>query len=188
MKILRAGDYKRMPWKNGGGETVEIAIFPPAATIDDFDWRVSMATVAEDGPFSMFEGIDRTLCVLSGNGIVISVEGSEDVELSPSSEPLDFPGDVITGARLLGGKVTDLNVMTNRHRKAHSVARVRFTGDILIPSEGILTLIALISPPALEWGCGRLEYLDALVLEPGDTVTLRSTMPTSILKIEIFER
>ncbi|WP_442165592.1 HutD family protein, partial [Rhizobium leguminosarum] len=46
---MRAGDHKRMPWKNGKGETVEIAVFPPGASINDFDWSISMATVAEDG-------------------------------------------------------------------------------------------------------------------------------------------
>jgi len=61
MKILRSADHKRMPWKNGGGETVEIAISPQGAGLADFDWRVSMATVASDGPFSVFPGIDRTL-------------------------------------------------------------------------------------------------------------------------------
>ncbi|MDP1908248.1 MAG: HutD family protein, partial [Hyphomicrobium sp.] len=43
MRILRAKDYRRMPWKNGGGETTEIAISPEGAALDSFDWRVSMA-------------------------------------------------------------------------------------------------------------------------------------------------
>lgn len=43
MRILRASDHKRMPWKNGKGETVEIAVFPEGASVDTFDWRISMA-------------------------------------------------------------------------------------------------------------------------------------------------
>ena len=39
MRILRGADYKRMPWKNGGGETVEIAVSPEGAALSDFDWR-----------------------------------------------------------------------------------------------------------------------------------------------------
>src|SRR3712207_8945836 len=34
MKILRSSEYRRMPWKNGKGETVEIAVFPPNASVD----------------------------------------------------------------------------------------------------------------------------------------------------------
>ena len=50
MKILRSNDYRRMPWKNGGGETVEIAVSPERAPLSDFDWRISMAT-ATSPPF-----------------------------------------------------------------------------------------------------------------------------------------
>ena len=73
MRIIRAADCRRMPWKNGRGETVEIAISPDGAGIDDFDWRLSMARVETDGPFSLFAGIDRTLAVLEGEGIFLNV-------------------------------------------------------------------------------------------------------------------
>ena len=66
MRILRASDYKRTPWKNGAGETVELAVFPPGASVGDFDWRISMSSLVADGAFSLFPGIDRTLCILSG--------------------------------------------------------------------------------------------------------------------------
>ena len=54
MRIIRPADLVRMPWKNGGGETTEIAVSPEAAGLDRFDWRVSMARVARNGPFSEF--------------------------------------------------------------------------------------------------------------------------------------
>ena len=66
MRILRAGSHRRMPWKNGGGITTEVAISPPEATVNDFDWRISMAKVLASGPFSTFANIDRVLAVLDG--------------------------------------------------------------------------------------------------------------------------
>jgi environmental stress-induced protein Ves len=33
------------PWKNGGGSTTQIAVFPPDAGFEEFDWRVSLATI-----------------------------------------------------------------------------------------------------------------------------------------------
>ena len=54
MKILRNKDHRRMPWKNGGGETTEIAVFPPQADLSAFGWRVSMATVASAEPNGQF--------------------------------------------------------------------------------------------------------------------------------------
>ena len=69
MRLIRSKSYRRMPWKNGGGETTEIAVSPQNASLEAFDWRVSMARVESDGPFSAFPGIDRTLAVLEGQGI-----------------------------------------------------------------------------------------------------------------------
>ena len=65
MKIVRASEQRAMPWKNGGGITYEVAVFPAISpSLDDFDWRVSMARVAADGPFSLFPGIDRSLAIV----------------------------------------------------------------------------------------------------------------------------
>ncbi|NKK56630.1 HutD family protein [Rhizobium leguminosarum bv. viciae] len=133
MRILRAGDHKRMPWKNGKGETVEIAVFPPDASINDFDWRISMATVAEDGPFSIFPGIDRTLAILDGNGMVLDVDGSSPVLLTTASNPLAFPADVPVAARLEDGAITDLNVMTRRNGLTHTLIRIDVDGSKAVP-------------------------------------------------------
>ena len=86
-RLLRNADHRRMPWKNGGGETVEVIVHPEGASLSDFGWRVSMASVASDGPFSVFPGIDRTLAVLSGNGMALSIEGLGDRLLPPQSAP-----------------------------------------------------------------------------------------------------
>ncbi|MBY5738213.1 HutD family protein [Rhizobium leguminosarum] len=128
MRILRAGDHKRMPWKNGKGETVEIAVFPPGASINDFDWRISMATVAEDGPFSIFRGIDRTLAILDGSGMVLDIAGTPML-LTTASDPLTFPADIPVAARLEDGAITDLNVMTRRDGLAHTLIRIDVDGS-----------------------------------------------------------
>lgn len=115
-----------MPWKNGGGETAEIAVSPAAATLDDLDWRLSMARVTSDGPFSTFASVDRTLTILEGGGLRLTVGGETHV-LTRESPPLAFPADVATDSRLLAGPVTDLNVMTRRGRFAHSVERIELS-------------------------------------------------------------
>jgi environmental stress-induced protein Ves len=121
MRILRAAEYRSMPWKNGGGVTTEIAVSPTGAGLDDFDWRVSMARVEGGGPFSQFAGIDRTLAVLEGEGIVLDIAGRSPTTVTRASDPLSFPADVPTAAALIGGPITDLNVMTRRSRMTHSV-------------------------------------------------------------------
>ncbi|EJC85242.1 hypothetical protein Rleg4DRAFT_7774 [Rhizobium leguminosarum bv. trifolii WSM2297] len=133
MRILRAGDYKRMPWKNGGGETVEIAVSPEDAGLAGFDWRVSMATVATDGPFSIFPGIDRTLAILDGNGMTLDIDGSAPVLLTTASDPLAFPADIPVAARLRDGAITDLNVMTRREGFGHTLIRINVNGGKTVP-------------------------------------------------------
>ena len=128
MRILRAGNYRRMKWKNGGGETTEIALFPENAGLTDFDWRISMARVESAGPFSLFPGVDRTLSILDGKGIMLDIEGRLPVTLTEGSEPYRFAADVAAHAGLVAGPVTDLNVMTRRGRHAHRVARYEVDG------------------------------------------------------------
>ena len=142
MKLLRAGDHKRMPWKNGGGETVEIAVSPDGAGLAEFDWRVSMATVATDGPFSVFPGIDRTLSILEGEGMTLFIEGRAPERLTQASAPLPFAADAPTSATLIDGTIIDLNVMTRRGRFKHSVQRVSVDGAAkLAPRGGIILLL-----------------------------------------------
>lgn len=73
VRILRAAGRAAAVWKNGGGVTREIAVFPEGAGMDDFVWRASLAEVAADGPFSAFPGIDRTITLAEGAGMDLTV-------------------------------------------------------------------------------------------------------------------
>ncbi|RLP77215.1 HutD family protein [Xanthobacter tagetidis] len=124
MRIIRSAEGRRMPWKNGGGETVEIACFPEGAGLNDFGWRVSSARVAVAGPFSLFPGVDRTLSVLTGDGLMLDFADGAEVRLDLASAPYAFPADVPVAGTPLGGPITDLNVMTRRGMFAHRVTRM----------------------------------------------------------------
>jgi uncharacterized protein len=119
MKIVRASNCRTTLWKNGGGSTTQIAVEPSGASLEDFDWRVSMARVAGDGPFSKFAGIDRTLAVVKGNGLSLTVGDAAPIVLDNNSASIHFPGELPTSARLLAGEITNLNVMTRRDRFEH---------------------------------------------------------------------
>jgi uncharacterized protein len=123
VKLLRSKDYHRMQWKNGGGETSEIVAYPEGADLTNFGWRISMAVVASNGPFSSFPKIDRTLTILEGDGLWLTV-GEKRQFLGQKSEPLSFPADIPTSATLAGGAVIDLNVMTRRGQFTHQVKRL----------------------------------------------------------------
>jgi len=172
MRILRAADYRVMPWKNGGGTTTEIAVSPDGAGLDAFDWRVSMARVQGSGPFSSFAGIDRTLSVLEGEGIVLDVAGQPAARLTPVSQPFTFPADLPTSAALIAGPIADLNVMTRRGRMLHSVERMAISRPVDIATPAGSTLILCHKGEAVfpEAQSIRLGPLDTLLLGPDASV------------------
>jgi len=113
------------PWRNGGGSTRQVAIDPPGASVQSgFRWRVSLASVTADGPFSAFPGIDRSLWLLAGAGFELAMAGRA-VRLTQPLERLDFAGETEVAARLLGGPTEDLNVMVDRAAIATTAAIVR---------------------------------------------------------------
>ncbi len=101
------------PWKNGKGVTREIAAFPLGATLDTFEWRVSIADVSAGGAFSNFPGIDRLLAALAGT-IRLQIGGEAPVTLIPGDNPIAFAGDIPCRADIPDGAARDLNVMTRR--------------------------------------------------------------------------
>jgi len=162
MRIIRAADCRTMPWKNGGGTTTEIVVSPDGASLSDFDWRVSMAQVGADGPFSSFAGIDRTLCVLTGQGIRLAFGDGEAVTLDATSAPFPFAADRAVDGVLVDGPIVDLNVMSRRGAWTHSVERLAGPGEHRIASEAILLLVA----PEGGW------TVDDVALGAGDSALL----------------
>jgi hypothetical protein len=111
-RILRNGNYQRMPWKNGGGTTTEI--WKQASPAGEMLWRLSIADVASDGPFSEFPGIDRWIMVIAGKGMELSIESMGTRRLDRPFEPLFFSGDAKTECRLIDGPIRDFNFMIAR--------------------------------------------------------------------------
>jgi uncharacterized protein len=188
MRIFRSADHKRMPWKNGGGVTTEIAVSPDGASVDNFDWRLSMATVASGGPFSVFAGIDRTLAVLDGDGLSLTVEGMGTTELTTDSAPLPFPGDAPTGAELLGSTVTDLNIMTRRGRLSHTMRRLDLDGTLEL-SAAAPELVIFCHAGACQVAAGDknavLNSQDAAYLAGSSMLRFQALAPSRLFVIEL---
>jgi environmental stress-induced protein Ves len=167
LHLLPAADRIPTAWKNGGGRTSEVIVWPEGAPLGDFEWRISIADIENDGPFSHFPDTDRTLCILSGAGIFLDVGGRLQ-KLTPRSVPFRFAGDVPCRARLLDGPISDLNIMSRRGRIEHRVIR-------LGGGDGLAAKIT--APLALAiWveGLGSLETPAGKVnLAPRDAVLCR---------------
>lgn len=165
---LPATGYRRSRWKNGGGWTTEIAISPRGAGIaDDFAWRISIADIESDGPFSRFSGIDRQLLLLAGNGMTMTIAG-RDQRLDRPLQAIRFDGDEVVDCRLLDGPTRDFNVMTRIATTTAAVSIVTRRNVITIVSKpGEQWLLHVVDGDAMIDGSG-----DGLHIGTGDSLLL----------------
>lgn len=167
-----------MPWKNGKGATTELYREDDAA--GDMLWRVSIAGVTEDGPFSSFLGYDRHILALTGEGM--DLEGGPDgaIRVAPLFTPRSFSGDWPIAARLLAGPLTDFNLMIRR-----DFGRGRLlVWDDSRPSPPVIPLgsrLLYMQTGTAHLGPTPLESGHACLLEHGEDVTLVTSPGTRII-------
>lgn len=135
------------PWKNGQGSTRQVAVDPPGATLaQGFRWRVSRAVVGQDGPFSPFPGVDRTLWLLRGAALTLVVDGQER-RLERAYDQVAFPGEAAVVGRLGEGPTEDLNLMHDRSQvdARSTLVRLRaleaWSTRVAAPGQDLLLLL-----------------------------------------------
>ncbi len=179
MRLFAPSDFRTTHWKNGKGVTTELAI-SEGGTLVDFDWRISMASVIENGAFSDFCGYDRCLLLLEGAGLQLAHEMVDGQQTNHCLEKrLDmalFDGGSITTATLIDGSITDFNIMSKTgHWRADT--RVCFTEEELILNKQAKTFVFSAvgntqlksTNPAVEW---ELLPGHLLQFEAGEYLTL----------------
>lgn len=123
------GKLPAVPWKNGGGVTRTVAVSPDGAGFDDFAWRISIADVSQSGSFSPFPGVDRTIMLLDGHGMMLRQPNGSLCALTAPFRPWSMPGDEPVNAELVNGPARDFNVMVRRGRAQASVEVWRTEGS-----------------------------------------------------------
>ncbi|WP_034944958.1 HutD/Ves family protein [Erwinia oleae] len=169
-------------WRNGGGETREVVSFPPG--IADFSWRISIATLAADGPFSLFPGIDRVITLLEGDGVSLYTNDEEKQRLV-RHRPFAFAGEEAIFCRLTGSISSDFNVMTRRATHCASVAVHNDTFAPVPESAGVVYVLSG------EWSLGerRLTPDRGAWWDAGDGALLRrESVSASLLAVTLARR
>jgi environmental stress-induced protein Ves len=112
VQLIQADSVQPQAWRNGGGQTRELLVWPGA---NDWRLRISRADIEADGPFSAFAGVQRWFVVLSGYGVVLHMPTPDghtlDHHLLPGHTPLHFDGGLAPGCSLIDGATQDLNLM-----------------------------------------------------------------------------
>jgi environmental stress-induced protein Ves len=175
-RLLRAADYRRMRWKNGGGWTTELAASAGAGDGAEFDWRISIAEIESDGAFSTFPGCDRHIALLDGPGMELQFDSAEPVRLDQRLRFVRFAGEAKTFGRLLGGAVRDFNVMVRRDAVRAEVLHRPLVGPmVFLPEPATTWFVYLLGGQAgLKDVAGmQMEAGESLLLQPGDTTRTR---------------
>ncbi len=143
VQVINKATFREMPWANGGGVTKELFAHNDEHT-GRVLWRISMASVNSDGPFSHFDGYDRVLVLLKGQGLKLSHRDGTEHELSTAYELATFPGDIETHATLINGPVQDFNVIVDRCAFGSSVAVLPSGNNCSVPvNTGVLVIYAI---------------------------------------------
>jgi environmental stress-induced protein Ves len=115
---LDPADYRRTPWKNGGGVTVDIAdAYLPDATVGGWDgmiWRFGRTRIEQPGPFSDLSGFDRHLMVIEGNGLMLHPAEAPSLDVRRPFPPVSFDGGWRITSELADGPVAVLNLLADR--------------------------------------------------------------------------
>jgi environmental stress-induced protein Ves len=117
--------YRHMPWKNGGGVTIDIAAtmlpgFAPGSW-DGIIWRFSRTAIVTPGAFSDLSGYDRQLMLVSGQGLVLGTPVGE-IDVRQPFRPARFAGETSIVSRLEAGPVEVVNLIGDRSRVSIDLA------------------------------------------------------------------
>lgn len=150
-------------------------------------WRLSIARVEADGPFSSLPGIDRHIVVAAGAGMALTVDAVVH-ELRAGSAPLTFTGEAPTTCRLLDGAISDLNLMVRRDAAAGELQRAHLEPGQAIRLSPAAVAVVVLRGEALAEG-RRMHEFDALVVEqPGAPVALVAATPADLAIATVYSR
>jgi environmental stress-induced protein Ves len=187
LRHLAASSYRTVTWKNGGGVTSEIAVEPEGAGVADrFLWRLSLARIERSGPFSAFDGYDRTIALVGGPGMVLDFGARGTARIDKPMTPLAFSGEWAPGCALIGGPTEDFNVMTDRARIRHRVERLE--ARPAATALAVAPVLAIFAPRGAKVSADgqavALAPRDTLLVEGAEAITLASAGP--VLSIGLF--
>ena len=177
--VLRWNELKSMAWKNGGGSTRSVMAAPAGSGPGHFDWRVSIAEVAADGPFSAFPDVERVIMLVDGAEMALDVDGV--THRLERFDVLAFSGEATTLCRVPSGPTRDLNLMTRRGRATGTVHRVDVAGryEAAVGDGEVLLLVAL-SP-----GLDGLGTLDSVLRDGAGEVAVTGTGAVAEIRIHL---
>ncbi len=167
LRIITSNACRRERWRNGAGWTRAIHAEPD--TPDDWAWRLSVAEIEADGPYSRFDGIEREQVLLSGDGLRLDFADGASHMLLPPHQSLRFAGERVVSATRIDGRVEVFNLMWRRDAVGVQLWRRPLVGAmVLFVDPGITWAVHLLG------GHARFGGAATAALAAGDTALLGS--------------
>ena len=181
LRLLESKNYTNMPWKNGGGSTLEIVRFPET---EPFDWRMSIATVGASGPFSAFPGVDRFITALGGSTLSLHHEtpSGPSTKVLEHFQPHEFAGEWATEGVLDGPAARDFNFMVRREFGSGRMQSVAFrsTENPVLHSKAPLFWIFCAQGPVQIHVSGRSTPVE---IDEDDTLEVQPWAPGEEIEV-----
>ena len=170
--LVRLADVQQSPWRNGGGVTQELVAWPDNG---DWVWRMSVAQIDADGPFSRFDGVERWFAVLSGAGVRLDVDGAAHT-LTVADAPFLFDGGSETHCTLQESSTQDFNLMVRRGAGRSHMQRIQGQFGVALNAPKMIAVYTLQT--------GATVQFDSEVLELApDTLAWRNVPPYAPVQV-----
>ncbi|MCU1416153.1 MAG: hypothetical protein JWP32_327 [Schumannella sp.] len=183
MELLNRSARSPRPWKNGLGFTEDVLVSETPGAGDDPLWRISIATIDADVPFSRFDGIERLLMPISPSELSLNIDGRQTS--IPQFGVVSFPGEAFVLATGVVNQKADLNVMVRRGHAIAEMSRRYMVGTSTVPAQlrpGEIAIAVILSRTLLYNG-KLLELGDALVLDATPSAYLGGFGNLAIVRI-----
>lgn len=166
LQIFR--DHAAMPWPNGAGITYEVTRYPDTG---DFDWRISLADIDNDCPFSVMPGVDRGIVLMEGNHMILA--NLEQKLRIDELVAFNYPGEIAYDCTLPVGPAKDLNIMTRRGKFTSKTEVLGGGTHQIDATNGVHIIVCLRGTTTVE--SEKLNYREAARLTGNHQVTSDGT-------------
>jgi environmental stress-induced protein Ves len=174
MSVQVFKDHAAMPWPNGAGITYEVTRFPESG---DFEWRISLADIDNDCPFSVMPGVDRGIVLMEGDHMILA--NPEQKLRIDQLVAFNYPGEIGYDCSLPAGPAKDLNIMTRRGKFASKTVVLGGGTHQIDASKDVHIIVGLRGVTSVE---GQLlNYRDAAKLSGATEVTTDGTFAHIVL-------
>lgn len=129
IRVLNPDDYHLVAWKHRNGMSTELYIEPHDAYLGDFDWRIARATIDAQGKFSVFEGVDRSIAVISGK-LVLHLDSGDVVTMTKDTPPLGFKGESMNWNDMPTDELITFHAMSRRTKCTHILSSDRVIAGV----------------------------------------------------------